>query len=78
MRLPIPSPTENDIQTILDAWHVDDEEATKLCSKIGGGPGGIRALTNVLRQSAFAANKDGLAIDGNVLRTVISNLGYLY
>lgn len=78
MRLPIPSPTKNDIQTILDAWHVDDQEATELGSKIGRGPGGIRALTNVLRQSAGAANNAGMAIDGRVLRTVIGNLGYLY
>jgi DNA transposition AAA+ family ATPase len=78
MRLPIPHPTEEDASTIIEAWHVTNDLAIEHLQKVGCGPGGLRALTNVLRQSAMLANNANMAINGDVVLTIIGNLGYLY
>ena len=76
MRLPIARPTEDDVSAILKAWNVAGKKETDYALRIGLGSGGLRGLTQVLRQAAFIAKSMNRVLDARVMHTAVSNLGF--
>lgn len=76
MRLPIPHPTEGDVAATLKAWNVHGQKEIECALSIGLGRGGLRALTQVLRQAALIANSMNIVLDARLMRTAAVNLGF--
>jgi DNA transposition AAA+ family ATPase len=60
LRLAVPA--NGDIDTLLDAWGVTDQQARALCREIGAKAGALRGLAKVLRQAGLmlGVNEDSV------------------
>lgn len=77
MRMPIPLPTEGDALETLKAWGIGTgKDEVEYATRIVKGGGGLRALTQVLRQAALIARDKNWIIDVRVMRAASTNLGY--
>lgn len=58
-RLSLRSSTAEDIQAVIDAWHIDDRPCRKTLLEIARRPGALRTLTKVLRLAGMYALAEG-------------------
>ncbi len=75
MRLHIAVPTEADVDTLLEAWMVSGRQERDLGQKIGRQPGGLRTLTQVLRQSRIVARAIKRSVDYKIMFSAADSLG---
>lgn len=74
-RLEITAPAEHDIDVVLEAWGVKGSAERQYLHQIGSGPGGLRQLANVVRQSRIVAQEMKRPLDAQILRAAASLLG---
>lgn len=75
MRLHIPHPTEADADAVLAAWGIVDGPGKDYGRQIALGPGGLRQLAQVLRQTRIAAAATKRAMDHQLMYAAASALG---
>lgn len=71
----IPQPTKEDVTAILSAWKVAGSAELELGLQIGQGRGGLRSLTQVLRQAAAIANGRNSSLDHRAMRDAALTFG---
>lgn len=69
-RLPVPNPTAEDVDVILDAWNVHGRKERAFCQEIGTMDGGLRLLTNVIRKARDLGGTDVV-----LLKSASSSIG---
>lgn len=75
MRLHIPHPTEEDADAVLKAWGVNGGAARDYGRQLALGPGGLRQLTQVLRQARIAAAAKQRVMDNELMYSAACALG---
>lgn len=75
LRLHLPHPTEADADAVLKAWGVPDGAGRDYGRQLALGPGGLRQLTQVLRQARIAAAATKRALDDRLMHAAASALG---
>ncbi|SDR08060.1 AAA family ATPase [Pseudovibrio sp. Tun.PSC04-5.I4] len=68
-------PTAQDIDIIVDAWNVEDEDARKLLRAIGRKPGALRQVSKTVRLAHMLAFGNGGVVDAKAVRAAWSNRG---
>lgn len=74
MRLHIPTPQEGDADAVLEAWRVSGRNERRYAQQIASLPGGLRTLTQVLRQARIVARGMKRPVDQNVMRAAAESL----
>lgn len=75
MRLHIPAPQEGDADAVLEAWRIAGRNERRYAQQIASLPGGLRTLTQVLRQARIVARGMKRPVDQNVMRAAAESLG---
>lgn len=73
-KLNLAHPKDKDVSVLSKAWGVSDRPAVKELQSIGRGPGGLRAVSQVLNMAAFICDGDGAKIDLPTIRGVWGNV----
>lgn len=74
-RLQIAAPDERDIDAVLESWGVKGSAERAFLHEIARGPGGLRQLANVVRQSRIVATQMKRPLDAQILRAAALMLG---
>ena len=74
MRLHIELPTIDDVDAILEAWAIYGKQTRELAHQIAHRPGGLRGLTQVLRQARVLATGIKTNVDAGILKAAASRL----
>ncbi len=75
MRLHIPAPREGDADAVLETWGIAGRNERQYAQQIASLPGGLRTLTQVLRQARIVARGMKRPVDQNVMRAAADSLG---
>lgn len=75
MRLHLPHPTEADADAVLSAWGIVDDPGRDYGRQLALGPGGLRQLTQVLRQTRIAAAATKRVMDHRLMHAAANALG---
>jgi len=75
MRLHIPAPREGDADAVLEAWGIAGRNERRYAQQIASLPGGLRTLTQVLRQARIVARGMKRPVDQHVMRASADSLG---
>lgn len=76
MRLHIELPTAEDVDAILEAWHIDGRQTREFAHSVALRPGGLRGLTQVLRQARVIATDMGKPVDARIIKASANSLGH--
>ena len=72
--LRLPSPKEDDVNAVLDAWQVTGKAVKEFALQVASGAGGLRVLVKMLEQAALFA-PDAAAPDLAAMRAAYSEVG---
>jgi DNA transposition AAA+ family ATPase len=75
VRCHIPHPRREDVTTMLCAWNVKGAKETEIGLQIGQGRGGLRSLTQVLRQATAIAKSRNSSLDHRAMRDAAVTFG---
>ncbi len=70
----LPSPTEDDVNAVLDAWQVTGKAVKEFALQVASGAGGLRVLVKMLEQAALFA-PDAAAPDLAAMRAAYAEVG---
>jgi len=74
-RVNLSAPSAADVETILDAWHIQEKRARRFCSEIAARAGALRSLTKVLRIASMTRETPEEAIDYDMIQVAWLELG---
>lgn len=75
VRCNIPHPRKEDVTAILSAWKVNGSKELEIGLQIGQGRGGLRSLTQVLRQATAIAKSRNSGLDHRAMRDAALTFG---
>ncbi len=76
VRLHIELPTAEDVDAILEAWHIGGRQTREFAHNVALRPGGLRGLTQVLRQTRAIATDLGKPVDVRIMKASANSLGH--
>lgn len=75
MRLHVERPSDEDVSAVLDAWRIRGRRERDYALQIASQPGGLRTLSQVLRQAGIYATEKRRAVDHAILAAAAAMLG---
>jgi DNA transposition AAA+ family ATPase len=75
LRLHVASPSQGDVDAILDGWGVKGRQEREYAQQIASRPGGIRKLTQILRNTCIIARGMKRPLDQRLMREAAAKLG---
>ncbi|MDD7908536.1 AAA family ATPase [Pseudovibrio exalbescens] len=75
MRVRQMRPSKKDIDVIVDAWGIEDEDACKMLRLIGSKPGALSQISKTVRLAHMLAMGSGGLVNAELIRAAWSNRG---